>query len=154
MKLKNLSVITAAILLSLAATPLAVKAETSAEPFIIAQAQEGYNRLEALGLSEEQKAQIAEIRKETHEQIKAVLTPQQREQLEAAKLDGIQLRRNTLRSLNLTEEQKNEMRQIKESTQAQINTILTPEQQQQLEQLRQNKRQRLRQRNGNFSPVF
>jgi protein CpxP len=155
MKLKNLSLITAAIVLSLAATPLAVKAETSAQPLIMAQAQEGYNGLEALGLSEEQieelklssdqKAQIAEIHKETNEKIKAVLTPQQREQLEAAKLEGIPLR-DALRSLNLTVEQRKEVRQIQNETQAQINTILTPEQQQKLEQLRQNKPQRQRRR--------
>jgi protein CpxP len=152
MKLKNLSLITAAIVLTMAATSLAVKADTATSPLIIAQAQKGYGRLEALGLSEDQKARMAEIRQQTHEEIKAVLTPEQRQQLEAAKQSGQKWQRGMLRSLNLTEAQQNQIRQIKESKKAQIDAVLTPEQKQQLEQFRQNKLQRRQQRNGNLSP--
>lgn len=159
MKLKNFSLIAAAftkcapcaLALSLTAVPFAVNAQIN--PQTPTQVKPGRNGLfERLGLSEQQKSQIQEIRRNTRAQMEAILTPEQKQQLEAAKqARQSQTRQQTpqgqrpkrgFASLNLTEEQKTKMREIKESEKNQIQAILTPEQQQQLQQFQENRRSR------------
>ncbi|PLZ95185.1 P pilus assembly/Cpx signaling pathway, periplasmic inhibitor/zinc-resistance associated protein [Fischerella thermalis CCMEE 5198] len=146
MTLKKLSLIAGAVVLSLTALPFAVQAQTTPSPFLVAQVPQGKGPLQSLGLTDAQKAQIAEIRRNTKAKMDAVLTPQQREQLANARQNR-QNRRNLKASLNLTEDQKAQMRQIMESQKSQIDAVLTPEQRQQLQQMRESKRSRRQQFN-------
>ncbi|RAM50342.1 MAG: P pilus assembly/Cpx signaling pathway, periplasmic inhibitor/zinc-resistance associated protein [Hapalosiphonaceae cyanobacterium JJU2] len=142
MKLQKLLLIVGAVALSLNTVPFAVQAQTTSSPFVVAQVPQGKGPLQNLGLTETQKAQIAEIRQNTKAKMDAILTPQQREQLANAKKDrqaNRQDRRNLKASLNLTEDQKAQMRQIMESQKSQINAVLTPEQRQRLQEMRANK---------------
>ncbi|WP_315789349.1 Spy/CpxP family protein refolding chaperone [Fischerella sp. JS2] len=150
MTLKKLSLLAGAVALSLTALPFAVQAQTTSSPFLVAQVPQGKGPLQNLGLTEAQKAQIAEIRRNTKAKMDAVLTPQQREQLANARQNrqaNRQDRRNIKASLNLTEDQKAQMRQIMKSQKSQIDAVLTPEQRQQLQQMRESKRSRRQQFN-------
>ncbi|MBW4569002.1 MAG: P pilus assembly/Cpx signaling pathway, periplasmic inhibitor/zinc-resistance associated protein [Tolypothrix carrinoi HA7290-LM1] len=151
MKLKSLSLIAAAIALSLSATPFVVNAQKiSQTPTQVKPARNG--PFERLGLSEEQKTKIKEIRRNSRAQMEAILTPEQKQQLQAAKQarqgqppeqrNQGQRPKRGFASLNLTEEQKTKMREIRESEKNQIQAILTPEQQQQLKQFQDNMRSR------------
>ena len=137
MKLKNLSLIGAAIALSLTATSLAVKAEAnSSSPIVVAQSREKGGPLQRLGLTDEQKAKITEIRRNTRAEMEKILTEQQREQLKTA-MENRQGRRGAFAALNLTDDQKNQMRQVMQSQKTQIEGVLTAEQKEQLQKYRQ-----------------
>lgn len=149
MKLKNLSLIAAAIALSLTAVPFAVNAQVNPQtPTQVKPARQG--PFERLGLNEEQKTKIKEIRRNSRTQMEGILSPEQKQQLQAAKQErqgqprqerGQRPGKN-FASLNLTPEQKTKMREIRESEKNQIQAILTPEQQQQLKQFQDNMRSR------------
>ena len=148
MKFKHIPVLASAIALSIATVPLVAQAEpitsgsqtSISQTFTsqtIAQAQDKIPpRFEKLGLTQEQKDKIAEIRRNTRTQIEAVMTPAQREQLKTVR-ESRQRRREALASLNLTPEQKTRLQQIRQSAKSQFDAVLTPEQQQQLQQMRQ-----------------
>lgn len=156
MKVKPLSLLAAAIALTVTTIPVAVKAQTStASPTEVAQTpraqrgQKGDGGWRRLNLTDTQKAQMQAIRSNTHAQIEAMLTPEQK----ATLTDGRGTRRGQGRQwgwpkLNLTEQQKTQMRQIRESSQQQMLAVLTPEQRQQMQEMRQNMRSRRQQ--GNF----
>jgi Spy/CpxP family protein refolding chaperone len=111
--------------------------------------------------AEQKQQQIQEIRQSTHQQMLAILTPEQQ-----AKLKQMQERRRGLESLNLTpdqrskimpireqmhrevmavrqdsslsaEQKRDKIRDIRQNAWAQMKNVLTPEQQQQWEQMRQ-----------------
>ncbi|MEO1378213.1 MAG: P pilus assembly/Cpx signaling pathway, periplasmic inhibitor/zinc-resistance associated protein, partial [Cyanobacteria bacterium J06635_10] len=67
--------------------------------------------------------------------------------LETAKANG-QKKRGVWRTLNLTEDQKSELKKIRESKRSQIEAILTDEQKEQFQQMRENRRSRRQQRNS------
>jgi Spy/CpxP family protein refolding chaperone len=108
----------------------------------------------------QRQTKVRAIRQNTQQQLQALLTPEQRQ-----RLVDIRGRRNPLQALNLTPEQQakirpliqqqrqqaqdirrdldltprqkqEKIRALREATHAQVNSLLTPEQQQQLEQLR------------------
>jgi len=151
MKLKNLSLIAGAIALSLSATPFIVNAQQIAQtPTQVKPAHNG--PFERLGLTDAQKTQIKEIRSNSRAQMEAILTPEQKQQLETAKQahqgqprqergQGERGKKGWA-SLNLTPEQKTKMREIKESEKNQIQAILTPQQQQQFKEFQDNMRSR------------
>lgn len=154
MKLKALSLLAGAIALTLTATPLAVKAQTqSSSPLVVAQAKEK-GPWQSLGLTDAQKNQIQQIRRNTRTQIEGVLTQEQKDKLRAA-YEARQAQRQAgqrprmgknFAELNLTEAQKTRIRQISESSKRQIEAVLTPEQQEKIRQFRENARQRRQQR--------
>lgn len=144
MQLKFIPMLVGAIALTIATNPLAVKAEPGLKsPLLLTQAQEPRG-LERLQLTQEQRAKMDEIRRNTRSQIEAILTPQQREQLKAAMQEPRQNKRQAFAALNLTPEQKAQMRQIRQSAKSQFKAVLTPEQ---LQQMQQNKQFRRQQRN-------
>ncbi|MBX9259316.1 P pilus assembly/Cpx signaling pathway, periplasmic inhibitor/zinc-resistance associated protein [Desmonostoc muscorum CCALA 125] len=165
MKLKTLSLIAGAIALSLTATSFAVVAQTaSPSPLLLAQTpQKPKGPWAELGLSDAQKSQIQAIRRDSRAKYEAVFTPEQKAKLEAAKKARQAQRQagqegqrqpgqrrggwKNFADLNLTEAQKTQMRQIRESEKQQIQAVLTPEQRQKLEQFQQNMKQRRQQRN-------
>ncbi|MEH1890082.1 MAG: P pilus assembly/Cpx signaling pathway, periplasmic inhibitor/zinc-resistance associated protein [Nostoc sp.] len=162
MKLKALSLVAGAIALTLTATSFAVDAQTaSPSPVLLAQSPHG-GHWKDLGLTDAQKTQIQAIHRDSRTKIEAVLTPEQKAKLEAAK----QARRaewqarkaqgqtgqrqpgqhhgrgkGDFADLNLSEIQKTEIRQIRESEKQQIQAVYTPEQRQKIEQFRQNRQQ-------------
>ncbi len=136
MQFKKISVIAGTLALSLVITPLTVKAETNvSSPQIVAQIPQ-IPFLQNLGLTESQKAQLAEIRQNTRTEIQNILTPQQQEQFQAITANMDQ-RMEAFRSLNLSDEQKSQVWNIVQSKKSQIQEILTPEQRQKIQTLRQ-----------------
>ena len=133
MQLKKISFIAGAIALSLAVIPFPVKAETnSLSPQIVAQVPQRAVR-ERLGLTEAQKAQLAEIRQNTRAEIQNILTPQQQEQFQTI-TSNIDRSMEAFRALNLSDEQKSQVGNILQSKKSQLEEIITPEQRQQLRQ--------------------
>ncbi|MBD2665952.1 hypothetical protein B6N60_02638 [Richelia sinica FACHB-800] len=144
--------------LTIVAAPLTVHAQTSSPAPNTELKEKGpFSRL---GLTDAQKAKIKEIRLNTRTQIENVLTPEQKEKLKAAyqarreqgqgtgQRLGKRQRQGGLASLNLTDDQKAKIRQIRESSKQQIEAVLTPEQQAQLRQLQENWKARRQQRNS------
>jgi periplasmic protein CpxP/Spy len=94
-----------------------------------------------LNLTEDQKAQMKQIKESTRTRIEAILTAEQKAQLQTAKQQG-QRKREAFKSINLTEAQKEQIRGIRQETQQQMEAVLTPEQRQTLAQMRQERQQR------------
>jgi len=88
-----------------------------------------------LNLTEQQKAQMREIRQSTRQKMDAVFTAEQRQQLQTAR----QQRQRP--NLNLTEDQKTQMKAIRQEAKQQMDAVLTAEQRQKLQEMRQQKRQ-------------
>ncbi|MUH00155.1 P pilus assembly/Cpx signaling pathway, periplasmic inhibitor/zinc-resistance associated protein [Scytonema sp. UIC 10036] len=151
MKFKNLSLVAGAIALTLTATSWAVNAETiSSSPFLIAQEQSREMRgpWQKLGLTDAQKTQLQEIRRNTREEIDRVLTEEQRAQLNNAMQNQNGKRggwRGIMNSLNLSEAQKTQIREIKRSQKTKMEAILTPEQKAQLDEIKNQMRARRQQ---------
>lgn len=107
---------------------------------------EGLPNKTRLNLTDEQRTQMRQIREETRSQMDSVLTAEQREKLKAAVGQGQgQGRRNmrdVMSQLNLTQEQKDRIKQIQESSRQRMQSIFTPEQMQQMQQMRQNRQNR------------
>jgi Spy/CpxP family protein refolding chaperone len=100
-----------------------------------------------LNLTDAQKQQMRTIRQNTKQQIEAILTPEQRVQLQATMASGDrQSRRGVWQRLNLTDAQKQQMRTIRQNSRQQMLSILTPEQRATAEQFRAERMQR----RGNF----
>lgn len=124
--------------------------------------------MQALGLTEEQREEMRAIADESHQEILAVLTDEQREQLETlAQQRGPRPRpegefgagvtppegaepgirpdrgrrggmRDLFASLDLTDEQQERIREIREDAHERMQAVLTPEQREQIEEMRQN----------------
>lgn len=164
MKFKSLSLIAGAVALTLTTTSFAVKAQTSsASPLLLAQAQEQGPRQgkkgawSELGLTQAQQTRLREIRQNTRTQIEGVLTQEQKDQLRTA-AEARRAQRQAgqpgqrqgrggkgFAGLNLTEDQKNRIQAIKESSKQQMDAVLTPEQRTKLQQIRQTWQQRRQQ---------
>jgi periplasmic protein CpxP/Spy len=147
MNLKNLSLIGGVIALSLTATSFAMTAEAnSSSPLVIAQNKQKGGAFQRLGLTEEQKAKIQEVRSNTRAEMDKILNEQQREQLKTA-MQNRRGWRGAVAGLNLTDEQKNQMRQVMQSQKTQMEAILTEQQKEQLQKYRQEMRSRRQQGN-------
>ncbi|BBD67332.1 hypothetical protein NIES4072_53740 [Nostoc commune NIES-4072] len=161
MKFKALSLVAGAIALTLTATSFAVNAQTaSPSPVLLAQTpQKERGPWKELGLTDAQKTQIQAIKRDSRTKMEAVFTPEQKAKLEAAKQarraewqarkaqgqtgqgqrqPGQRRGKGGYGDLNLSEAQKTQIRQIRESEKQQIQAVLTPEQRQKIEQFRQN----------------
>ncbi|MBC6432652.1 P pilus assembly/Cpx signaling pathway, periplasmic inhibitor/zinc-resistance associated protein [Nostoc sp. HG1] len=163
MKLKAFSLVAGAIALTLTATSFAVNAQTaSPSPVLLAQTpQKEKGPWKELGLTDAQKTQMQAIKRDSRTKMEAVFTPEQKAKLEAAKQarqaqrqagqgqrqPGERRGKGGYADLNLTEAQKTQIRQIRESEKQQIQALLTPEQRQKLEQFRQNAPSRRQQGN-------
>ncbi len=154
MKLKLMPILVGgATALTLVATPFVLKADasTSEQPLLAqAQRQEGQGRYAGLDLTQEQQDKIAQIFRETRSQIDVLLTPEQQEQLKALRQNNREQQRDAFRAaheaVNLSDTQIAQMQEIRKSARTEIQVILTPQQQ---EQLKQNLQERRQQRNSN-----
>lgn len=91
-------------------------------------------------LTETQKAEIIKIRETTNDRINAVLTDEQKQQLELAMQQG-QDPRQAFSLLQLSEDQQLEIQTILQEANQESQEVLTPEQLQQLQQMQQNQQQ-------------
>lgn len=162
MQLKTLSFIAGAIsyagcfaiALTLSVTPLAAQAQVNSSTPLLAQARgEKKGGWPELGLTDAQKSQLQQIRRNTRSQIEAVLTAEQKAQLQAAKQQAQQGGqrqgyKKVWQSLNLTDAQKSQIQAIKNSSRQQMDAVFTPEQKAKLQQMRQNRQQNRARRNA------
>lgn len=98
-----------------------------------------------LNLTEQQKSQLQKLREDTQSRIiREVLTADQRSRYEAALQQG-EKPRKIMKSLNLTSQQRTQMRTIHQESRQRMEQILTPEQLNQMRQRQQNRPQRRQQ---------
>ncbi|MCU0570806.1 MAG: hypothetical protein MUF49_30085 [Oculatellaceae cyanobacterium Prado106] len=125
-----------------------------------------------LNLTEEQQTELQEIREDTRSQIDEVLTDEQRAQIQSQRESrqasrgdrgqrgenrqrgGRGDRRAPFESLNLTEEQRAQIEEIRQASQEEMDAVLTDEQRQQVEQHRQDHQQRQQLRQSNSQEPF
>jgi Spy/CpxP family protein refolding chaperone len=115
-----------------------------------------HGKWDQLNLTDAQKQQLRQIGKDTHDQIQAVLTPDQQAQLKTLMQNrqgqnhqagqDHQGGQNLWASLNLTDAQKAKIKAIQEAQKPRMQAVFTPEQQQQLQQMRQQWQQMQQQR--------
>lgn len=133
MKLKLVPALAGALALTVVAAPLAVQAEPkqSNQP---AQPQvQTPTKPVGVELTQQQKSQMNEIRRDTRARIEKLLTPQQQEQFKAA-LQSRQGGQAAFAAMKLSPEQQTQLQGILQSAQSRAEAILTPEQRQQLQQ--------------------
>ena len=160
MKFKVMSVLTGAVLVAATTTPLNVNAvQVLPGQHLLAQATppQGQGKLADLNLTQDQKARMRQLHQETRQKIEAVLTQEQRRQYTAALQNPSRAvrngngdmnsfsvqrsgRRNVMASLNLTQEQKNKIRDLMQSARSRMNGILTEAQRTQLQQMLRSQR--------------
>lgn len=139
-----------AIALSFAVAP-ALPGISAPAGTTIAQAQ---NRGAKLNLSADQKAKLKQIRESTQSRISAILTPEQRQQLETLKQQrqtqrqsgqpgaGRQKGDRAMAALNLSDDQKAQISAIRQQAKQEMDAVLTPEQRQQMNDRQQFRKQR------------
>ena len=98
-------------------------------------------KLSDLNLTDAQKAQMKQIREQTKAKIVTLLSADQQTQFKAASQGTHESSMKVLRSLNLSKEQKQQIRQIMRDGRQQIQAILTPEQQAKMKEHRGAKEQ-------------
>ncbi|MDB9466004.1 Spy/CpxP family protein refolding chaperone [Dolichospermum circinale] len=156
MKLKTLSLLAGTLALTLIATPFAVQAQNN--PPLPQPGQELQERgpFKHLNLNSEQKAKMKEIHTNTRAQIDTILTTEQKNQLKTAmekrKAERQQRQRqhhsghekkgDIFNSLNLTDKQKDQIKQIHDSERQKMQAILTRQQQTQMKKFRGEMRSR------------
>jgi protein CpxP len=143
---KLMSVLASVVAVSVVAVPFLVKADAihNGQP-LLAQAEQNSHKKEGdrwakLNLTDAQKQQLRQIEKDSRQQIEGVYTPQQLAQIKAARTQHQQgqhtNRRDVMKSLNLTDSQKAQIKQIITAQKAKMDSVFTPQQRQQLEQQR------------------
>jgi Spy/CpxP family protein refolding chaperone len=161
MKLKTLSLLAGTLALTLIATPFAVQAQNN--PPLPQPGQEVQERgpFKHLNLTSEQKAKMKEIHTNTRAQVDAILTTEQKNQLKTAMEkrkaerqqrqgqhhSGHEKKGDIFNSLNLTDKQKDQIKQIHDSERQKMQAILTPQQQAQMKKFRGEMRFHHQQRN-------
>lgn len=139
MQLKLIPLLAGAIALSVSTTvPLIAQAQPTQQRQP-GQVQNG-PRYKGIELTEQQKAQMLAIRQNARAQIAAILTAEQRSQIQNAVNNG-QRRGSTFSNLNLSEQQKTQISEIMRSAKEKTEAVLTPEQRQQLQTIREQRRQ-------------
>ncbi len=150
MKLKNLSLIVGSIALALTAAGSSVNAQTvTNKPLVIAQnpkpapapSNQQNPQPQGIQLSKPQRDKIEAIRTNARQQIEKIFTEQQRRQVKAG-LEAGQSPQQVFSSVKFTPDQQKKIREVMQSSQAQIEAQLTPAQKQQLEQIRKQMVQR------------
>jgi len=139
MKIKLIPLLAGLITVSAVATPFVVKAQAPSQSAQTTQ-QHHQGKGAGINLSDAQKTQMREIAKETHDQIQAVLTAEQKEKLKTLMQNrqgqNRQGRQNVMAQLNLSEAQKTKIKEIMQAQKARMDNVFTPEQKQQMQQMR------------------
>ncbi|MDF5712885.1 MAG: P pilus assembly/Cpx signaling pathway, periplasmic inhibitor/zinc-resistance associated protein [Rhizonema sp. NSF051] len=106
------------------------------------QAGKHHGEWDKLGLNDTQKSQIKQIRQDAQQKMDAILTSDQKTQLQQARSQ------HTRPKLALSDDQKAQMKQIHQDSENQIMQVLTPAQQQQYKQILAKRQQRHQQRSN------
>jgi protein CpxP len=101
-----------------------------------ADVQEVSHRMSDINLTDAQKAQMKQIREQTQTKILGILSSDQQQQFKTATQGKHGASMRELKSLNLSDTQKQQVRDIMTAQRQQINAILTPEQQAKMKQHR------------------
>lgn len=140
MKLKLMQLIAGALALTVAAAPLSVKAQPNQSSQAAPGQAQNRSQFGGLELTEQQKNQFAQIRRDTRAQIEKVLTQEQRKQFQSAIQSG-KGRQTPFAAMNLSSEQQTQIQTIMQSAKSRAEAILTPQQRQQIQQYIQQRRQ-------------
>ena len=126
MKLKKLSLLASAIAIAFSIIPLAANAQVNSN---VSQKISQANRPSPpdLKLSEPQIEKIKEIRSNTRTEIQNVLTDQQRQKIQSDLQAGKDARQ-VFASIQFTQQQQNQLRNIMEKSQQDMEKVLTPAQ--------------------------
>ncbi len=138
MKLKKLSILAGAVAVAFSITPLAVNAQVNSNaPQRVSQA----NRPSPpdLKLSQPQIQKITQIRSKTREQIQAVLTKQQRDKIQSD-LQAGKNPQQVFASIQFTQKQQEELRNIMVGSQKQMEGVLDAKQKKILNEWRASQR--------------
>lgn len=141
MELKLVPALAGALALTVVAAPLAVKAELKQSNQSAPEQIQNQPKPAGVELTQQQKSQMNEIRRDTRARIEKLLTPQQQEQLKAT-LQSRQGGQAAFAAMKLSPEQQTQLQGILQSAQARAEAILTPEQRQQLQQNFQQQRKK------------
>lgn len=143
----------AAIAFPLISTGFAATNQTNSQGQLVAQAQtptpgqeqrqDRKDRFAALNLTQAQKDQIAQIRKDSKAQMKGIITEEQRAKYQAAIASG-QDRRTAKAAMNISADQKAQIKALKTASKDKIKALLTDSQRTQLEQMSSARRQQQR----------
>lgn len=163
MKRKLMPMLIGAIALTLTVAPLAVHAQDYDYDNTYGQGQyqgRGQGRFAGIDLTQKQRDQMARIRQDTQDRIQRILTPSQRQQLQSlrqnrqqgtTRAQGQRGRRGVFSSLNLSDDQKRQLRDVMQDSKSRTEAVLTPQQRDQMERNMQNRRARRQQSNGQFN---
>ncbi|BAY83322.1 hypothetical protein NIES267_28090 [Calothrix parasitica NIES-267] len=138
MKLKKLSILAGAVAVAFSITPLAVNAQVNSNaPQRVSQA----NRQSPpdLKLSQQQISKITQIRSKTRDQIQAVLTKQQRDKIQSD-LQAGKNPQQVFASIQFTQKQQEELRNIMVGSQKQMEGVLDAKQKKILNEWRASQR--------------
>lgn len=122
---------------------LALSALALILPSLPALSQPGGPIWETLDLSPEQQQQLNQLRQDRQNQVMEILTEDQQQQLEVLKQTsaaGSGLGRGMIRQLDLSVDQQTALRQLHDVTKVEVQQILTPAQQDQLQSERETRR--------------
>lgn len=133
-----------AIALTVAAAPLAVKAQPSQPNQPVPKPAQNQSQIAGVELTQQQQTQLAQIRSDARTAIEKLLTPQQLEKFKTA-MQSPQDRQAAIAAMNLSEDQKTQLQTIVQSAQTRAEAILTPEQRKQIQQNIQQRRQQQKQ---------
>jgi Spy/CpxP family protein refolding chaperone len=161
MKSKLMPMLIGAIALTLTAAPLVVHAQSQSDDYetpTYGQGQyQGRGRFAGINLSQNQKDQMARIRQDSQDRIQRILTPAQRQQLQSlrqnrrqqgtARAQG-QRGRGMFSSLNLSDDQRRQLRDVMKDSKSRMEAVLTQQQRDQMQRNIQNMRARRQQSNG------
>ncbi|MGD1913553.1 MAG: P pilus assembly/Cpx signaling pathway, periplasmic inhibitor/zinc-resistance associated protein [Rivularia sp. (in: cyanobacteria)] len=138
MKLKKLSILAGAVAVAFSITPLAVNAQVNSNaPQRVSQAKP--QSPPDLKLSQKQIGEINEIRSDTRTKIQNVLTPKQREKIKTD-LEAGKNARQVFASIQFSQQQQNELKNIMETSQRQMEGVLNATQKKTLNEWRNNLR--------------
>jgi len=128
MNKKALFLLPGALAMMFAATPL-IPGFTSAAVAVPAHAGK-WGGMNALNLTNDQKAQIKQIRESAKQEMDSIYTPEQKTLRQQAR------QQHQRPKLNLTNDQKAQIKAVRQKTKSQIDAVLTPDQRQKLQQMR------------------
>lgn len=144
MNIKTLLLVPSAIFLALICLPNAPVVAQSGDTIAPVQMERGKNRL---NLTADQQRQMQELRSWTQTEIVKVIGADNLAKLQAARQSGGKMR-GQLKDLNLTEQQKQAIRGIREEAKRRMQAILTEEQRNMLQQRRQGRQDQRQPQSG------
>ena len=131
MKRQFITLLAGAALLVAPLTATSAQAQLNRRPAGFSRSQPAL--MQALNLSTQQKAQLGQLMKQLQTQVQAVLTAEQKSQLQTALQNGSNLS-DAIAAIDLTDAQKTEIRDLLKASRSEFANLLTPEQKQQLRQ--------------------